>query len=357
MHPDQVSVFSRREFLALSAVGGVSGPEWRKYPDPATEWQVVRLTDPAFLAGMTAPHLSSFTKRSDSVLYWSDRLGSRQAFLLNLKGGTSIQLTDAAELDGQSLCMGADDRSFYYFDGPVLNIAAVGKGRPQPMYRISDGCTRNGFSLGSDGTALFAEHDGSEARIVRVQRLQSAQTVIGIGGRIEVVLARPRHRQVLYRAGDGFWIVNMDGSGNRQLKIEPGRTGEALWTPSGATFTYLHIPEDPKQLITLREHSPDDGADTLIAKTSQFISAAPNGDASVFTGASRSLASSYVIILLRVTRRELTLCEHHASDPQMVQPVFSPDSRSVLFVSDRHGKPAIYFVSVAKFVEETRDPA
>jgi Tol biopolymer transport system component len=191
---------------------------------------------------------------------------------------------------------------------------------------------------------------------VSVLRQQSRRIAEG-GEEIGEVMARPRHMQVLYRVGNEVWMVNRDGSGKRLLKTAAGQTGEVLWTPSGRTFTYLHIPDEPKELITLREHAPDDGSDTLIAKTSQFISAAPNGDASVFTGASRSVASAYVLILLRVARRELTLCEHHASDPRMVQPVFSPDSKSVLFVSDRHGKPAIYLVSVAKFVEETTDPA
>jgi oligogalacturonide lyase len=64
-----------------------------------------------------------------------------------------------------------------------------------------------------------------------------------------------------------------------------------------------------------------------------------------------------VLILLRVARRELTLCEHHASDPAMVSPVFSPDSQSVFFVSDRHGKSAIYRVHVEKFVEATGEEA
>jgi oligogalacturonide lyase len=75
----------------------------------------------------------------------------------------------------------------------------------------------------------------------------------------------------------------------------------------------------------------------------------------VFAGASRSRASAYVLILLRVTRRELTLCEHKASDPAMVNPVFSPDSQRIVFVSDRHGKPALYQVRVNRFVEETGD--
>ena len=69
--------------------------------------------------------------------------------------------------------------------------------------------------------------------------------------------------------------------------------------------------------------------------------------------ASGSVASPYILILVRSVARELTLCEHRASDASMVNPAFTPDSRNVLFVSDRHGKPAIYMMSVARFVEET----
>jgi Tol biopolymer transport system component len=37
--------------------------------------------------------------------------------------------------------------------------------------------------------------------------------------------------------------------------------------------------------------------------------------------------------------------------------VFSPDSQSIVFMSDRHGKPALYEVRVGRFVEETNaDP-
>jgi oligogalacturonide lyase len=91
----------------------------------------------------------------------------------------------------------------------------------------------------------------------------------------------------------------------------------------------------------------------MIARTSQFASVSANGDASVFVGASRSRATAYVLLLLRVARRELTLCEHRSSEPSKVSPIFSPDSQSVFFVSDRHGKSALYRVHVERFVEET----
>ena len=60
-----------------------------------------------------------------------------------------------------------------------------------------------------------------------------------------------------------------------------------------------------------------------------------------------------MLLLLRITRREFTLCEHKAANPETVAPVFSPDSRRVIFQSDRDGHPAIYSVHVDRLVEPT----
>jgi len=341
----------------MAAVGRLSGPEWKRYPDPATDLEVVLLTDPAFASGMTAPHLRQFTRRSDSLLYWSERYagespGARQAFLLNLKQGESRQLTQAAALDPSSLSLSPDERSFVFFDGRSLYESPLTNVHPREIHVVPESSVRTGLTVAADGAVVFCERENGRSRIVSVLRQQSRR-IAETDREIEELMARPRHAQILYFTSGQFWLVNSDGSGKRQLKTEPGQTGGALWIPSGRTLVYLHIPEDAKELITLREHAPDDGTDRLLAKTSQFISASPNADASVFTGASRSRAAAYVLILLRVARRELTLCEHRASDPAMVNPVFTPDSQSILFVSDRHGKPALYQVHVGRFVEET----
>ena len=342
-------------------MGRLSGPEWQRYADPATELEVIRLTDPAFASGMAAPHLRQFTRRSDSLLYWSERYsedspGARQAFLLDLKKGESRQLTQAADLDPFSLSLATDERTFVFFDGRSLYESPLANGHPREIHLVPEDFVRTGLTVASDGAILFSERAKGRSRIVSVLRQQS-RGIVDIDQEVEELMARPRHPQILYRAGGQLWLVNSDGSGKRQLKTEPGQTGNALWIPSGRTLVYLHVPEDPKELITLREHAPDDGTDKLLARTSQFISASPNADASVFTGASRSRATAYVLILLRVVRRELTLCEHRASDPAMVKPVFAPDSQSILFVSDRHGKRALYQVHVNRFVEETSTDA
>jgi oligogalacturonide lyase len=129
--------------------------------------------------------------------------------------------------------------------------------------------------------------------------------------------------------------------------------GPVNWAPDGKTLLYLNFPEDRTQLNTIREHTPDTNTDKVVAKTSQFVAFGYNRDSSVFVGASRNPGSPDVLLLLRVTRRELTLCEHKASHPERVAPIFSPDSQRIYFESDMHGKPAIYDMHVEKLVEKT----
>jgi oligogalacturonide lyase len=290
-----------------------------------------------------------FTRRADALIYWSERDGSRQLYRLDLKNGESKQLTDAGSLDVSAFSLSPDDKYIFFFDGPVLQSLSSGSPKAREIYKASGSV--GGFAVGTDGSVMFA--DGP--RIMRVA-LQKTGPVAEGEGKIDSLMARPRHAQVLYRQGGAYWMVNTDGSGKKPVSFSrQGGVGEVFWSPTGKTLLYLSVPEDARALISLREYSPDDYTDQLIARTSQYGAFAPNGDASVFAGASRSKASSYILILLRVTKRELTLCEHHASDPALVSVVFAPDSQSIVFTSDRHGKVALYRVPLEKFVEETGD--
>ena len=69
------------------------------------------------------------------------------------------------------------------------------------------------------------------------------------------------------------------------------------------------------------------------------------------------MASPTVLIMLRLTRRELTLCEHRAHHPETVAPRFAPDAQRIYFQSDLHGKPALYSVHVERLVEKIEGDA
>jgi oligogalacturonide lyase len=93
----------------------------------------------------------------------------------------------------------------------------------------------------------------------------------------------------------------------------------------------------------------------LLAPTSQFASFSANADGSVIVGASGSKAQPFVLLLVRSVKRELTICEHRASNAASVRPRFTPDSQRVYYQSDREGKPAVYGMAVDKLVEKTEN--
>ena len=343
--------------LAVGAKGETFPSEWKRYPDPATELEVLRLTDPEDTSVLPAWYNRAIAKNSSFLLYSSDRGGSPQAFRMDLKAGGTRQLTDVENLDGASLTLTPDNRSFCYFAGRALFVANLTSLHERQMYRIPDGWERcEGMSVGPDGTHVtFAERQGEASRLRMVSFVPGpVRTVAEAPFPMADPIARPMRAQILYRQGDDtLWLVNADGQQGHKLKVAEGRIGSANWAPDGKTLLYLNFPADPKQLNTIREHTPDTNSDKLVGKTSQFIQFGSNRDTTVFVGASRNIGSPYVLLLLRVTRRELTLCEHKASHPETVNPMFSPDSQRIFFQSDRHGKPAIYSMHVQKFVEKT----
>ena len=334
--------------------------EWRKFPDPATEFEVLRLTDPAHSSYLPSADSRPFTRRGNSLLFWSDRTGKPQAFRMDLKSGDSRQVTDAEALDGSTLTLAPDERSFCYFDGASFRQMNFSSLKDREIYRVPEGWQRcPGLCVAGDYSALFGESKDGRSRIRRVGMSKGvSSTVLEVPFVLCHPVARPRRSQILYRQGDeALWMVDFNGANNRKLRTPGGRIGQALWSPDGKTALYLHLPEDPARLNAIREFIPDDGLDKMVSPTSQFVDFGPNTDGSVFVGASRNKNSPHILILLRVTRRELTLCEHRSSDPSKVSPVFSPDSQKIYFQSDKHGKPAIYRVQVDKFVEKTEEEA
>ncbi len=343
--------------LAERSKGATFPSDWKQYSDPTTELPVIRLTDPSYSSTLPAHYNRAIARNSGWMVFGCDREGSPQAFRMDLRTGATGQMTDVEDLDGSSLTLTPDNRSLCYFAGRTLCITTVASLRQRELYEVPEGWERcPGLSVGLDGThATFAERRGERSRLRMVTLTRgAAQTVVEAPFAMRDPLARPMRAQILYRQEDAaLWLVNADGKQNRALKTAAGRIGPADWAPDGRTVLYLNLPAQATELNAIRELTPDANSDKLVAKTSQFAHFGFNHDTSVFVGASRNTASPTVLLLLRVTRREFTVCEHKAGDARTVAPRFAPDSQRVYFQSDRDGKPAIYCVHVEKLVEKT----
>jgi oligogalacturonide lyase len=359
---------SRRTFLAslaaatsaaqTTAKGRVFPSVAVRYSDPATEFRVVRLTDPQFTSSLAAVGNRGVTARQ--LLYASDMSGSWQAFYMDLKSKESRQVTEAAALDPASIGLVGNDRSFRHFDGPKLVETAFYGLKSRELCRIPEGFEKlPGANYSADGQyAAWVEKNATRYRL-QLLRVQSglAATLLESTEELRDPLLRPHNSSLVYRRGGEIWSVQFDAKQNRKLPLAEGETLAVQWTGDGHALEYLNRPPDPKQLTGLREWIPENGTqagrDARVADTSQFVGFRANADASVYVGASGSKASPYLLLLIRAARRELTLAEHRSSDASLVAPAFAPNSQFVIFISDRHGKPAIYWIAVDKLVSET----
>jgi oligogalacturonide lyase len=352
---------SRRSFLfaipaACLAASKIVPSAFHRYSDPSTEFAVLRLTDPSFTSLLPAHYQRILARRTNFLLFASDLSGRMEAYRMDLKTGAAHQLTEQEGLSPASLSFTPDERAVCCVAGDRLLSIQIATNRVREIYRAPRGFRApGGLGLSEDGLyAAIIEATDAMHRLRLVHMADgAASTIAQSPEEMRDPQPRPRRASVLYRRGKSLWIANYDGQQSYSLRLAEGETGPATWSPDGRAVLYLNYPADPRRLHNIREFTPDANEEKAVADTTQFIAFERNADASVFAGASGSKASPHVLLLVRAVKRELTLCEHRASDPAMVSPVFSPNSQQVFFVSDRDGKPAIYSIAVERLVEET----
>ena len=366
-------MYSRRFFLAAipgvcyaattTGKGSVLPSVVSRYADPSTEFPVFRLTDPEHTSALPPHYARAVSRKGNFLLYSCDASGGMQAYRLDLKTGLARLLTDAENFKPACFTLLADERSFCYADGGRLYLSSLTSLRPRQVYQAQEGFQPTGLSITDDGlSAALVEQKDSHYRLQWIRMLDGMATTLAEGDEeMNDPTPRPRRASVLYRRAGGVWLANTIGTQNAgkqnyRLKLADGQALSATWTPDGKDALYLNVPTDPHKLRNIREFTPDTNDDKAISNTTQYACFERNADGSVFVGASASKASPHVLLLVRAVSRELTLCEHRASNPVMVSPIFSPNSQNVFFTSDQHGKPAIYRIAVDKLVAATEDP-
>jgi oligogalacturonide lyase len=325
--------------------GQVFPAERLRYADPATEGEVFRFTRPNAASVLPAAGPHCISSRNNFLLFCSDRSGSFQLHRLDLKNGESRQLTEDTAILTSSPAMTADERRIFYAAGTKVKAISTGGAPDRELYEA--GAPVQAFNVSEDGVSGVVAAGG---KLVLISLLAKGTPKVlaeagSSDGPLDSLLPRPRRASVLFRQGNDWRLAHFDGSVNRVLKPMEG-SGAALWAPDGKLLYFLRGSQ-------LMELDPDTGTEKLFAKTSAFTQFAINPDGSVFAGVSGSKAQPHVLLLLRVTRRERTICEHKAS--VAVAPFFSPNSQRLFYQSDRDGKAAIYMVNTDKLVEKTEE--
>lgn len=316
--------------------------EFVRYIDPITENTLVRLTSLNSSSWLPAPQNCFVSTRDRFLVFSSDRTGSFCPHSLDLRTGAVRQLAETSALDGLSLALDRPERALFLLDGGKLKRVEISNRR---VTTLTEGV--KAFSGRSEPTLLVIRGDA-------LQTLAGDTVASGISG---PCLQSPDGAFCLVQNPAGseceLWVVPLRPRAAPR-SLASGNLRFPFWSPDSRSVLFLRdVPQNGVELAEIHRVWLDGTAEERVAPTSQFASFAPNGDATVFVGASRSKAQPTVNLLLRSARREMILCEHHASKASAVRPVFAPDSRRVYFQSDREGKPALYSINVELLVEPT----
>ncbi|HLH05194.1 MAG TPA: hypothetical protein VKX25_20665 [Bryobacteraceae bacterium] len=323
--------------------------EFFRFADPTTEAIVVRLTTPSYSSLLPQPG-RGFVSLKPRVLYCaSDRLGRLAPFEIDLRSGIMRQIAETEALDPASVGLDGQGKALYFVDAEKLRQVPVnGKHEMRKPEIVAEGVTS--YAVGVSRDELIVLREG------RLERLIEKGSEVLAENATPPCLLRPGSRGCLFgrRSASGeqeFWYVETPG---KPVLLASGPIRDPYWAADGHSLLFLRdVAVNNVSIAQVREISPEERVERCLAATSQFASFSPNGNDSVFVGASRSKAQPNIVLMLRSPRREMTLCEHHATHPADAHPTFSPDSRRVYFQSDREGKPAIYSVNVEQLVEPT----
>lgn len=324
-----------------------AGSELVRFFDPVTETSVTRLTSPVSNSFLPALANQFVSTKDRFLVFSSDRTGHNAPFRLDLKTGALSQLGPTDDVRPPSLCLDASNRTLSLLDGSTLKEVGLNGKR---IHVLGENVTA--YSFGSSTADLVIVSRGN----LYLGANQNTKLAEGVA---EWCMARPTGSGCLFgreaSAGEReFWYVPLSGAQPKTTLLAKGRISNPYWSPDGRSVLFLREVSDGNfTRSAIYEVFPETCQEQHVANTSQFAAFAPNADGSVFVGASRSKAQPVIILLLRRSQRELTLCEHAAKNAALTCPAFSPDSRRVYFQSDREGKSALYSVNVESLIEST----
>lgn len=385
------------------AKGSIYRQAFKEYRDEITGRRVTRVAGGDSICHHPYFYNKMVTSDGRRLVTASDRGGKRDFWLVDLGSGESVQLTDSAErLDDFSAVLSRDDRYLWYSGANGIFRLEMSTLKEERTYSSESAWRFGSFGIDpEDRVALISEM--AEADVVKSRgdwstfepqweaKPRCRLVYLDLGtGKARVVheeahcwLGHPQprpgnanellfcHEGPQWKIDARLWLVNSDGS---RLRCAKPRTAEdkiithEFWAADGSAVFFVH--KDYEDRSTIRSIDPETLAETVVTDFtySAHVFASPDGRYFVADGQSatpvlpetgkdsiETMANNIPNLYLIDPRakREEILCRHGSSFKPYgnaqdchPHPSFTPDSKSVIFSSDREGAPAVYRVEL-----------
>ena len=375
--------------------------ESKDYTDELTGRTVRRLTDPNYRSQHQYFYCNMWTQDSRRVVIASNRGdGFYRLYLVDVETGEGVCLTDSDRLVRYMAELAHDDSHLLYPSGRELRRLSLPGLEDVLVYRQSEPWTGGGmyYSPTRDHSRVVMVEMHKDDRIQAKTgwdafapqfharprcRLVELDCETGTGDVIheaECWLGHPNYRpdgRTIMFCHEGpwnlvdsrIWFIAPDGSnlreGRRRDPAHPAgeETGESwgheFWLADSSCAAYVFFPRAYGEKATLRLLDPDTLEEEVLMPVSHYSHFIFDRGATMIVGDGNAPQSDALFIVDVASRTEHVLCRHGSSmkpyvdektgavNTQMVHPhpCFSPDSRRVIFSSDRDGGPAVYVIS------------
>ncbi len=362
------------------ARGRVYPPEARTFSDEVTGARIRQVTDHASIHHQPFFFVPAYDDSMTRLIFVSHRSGRPEIFAEDRASGRLAQLTERAGIAEYSIYPSHDGRYVYFAAGKAGFRVHTETQREEQLVDLGDlgeiHLREAGMVADAMGTTALSFDDRFWALRFGMGGCANLAVIDTASGQCEVILQRdtiahlmfcPDDNNLLYYAGplkDRVWVINRDGSGNRRLyQREPGEwITHEVWLPDRRELAFVDWPRG------IRAINVDSGAERRVASFNAWH-AICNRDGSMMVADTNFPDIGIQLFNPRDGIGEpLTLCHPNASNqgahwdgpfpyedgpikvnaPQHTHPhpSFSPDSRRVVFTSDRSGHAQVYEVEI-----------
>jgi oligogalacturonide lyase len=383
--------------------GSIFKQKFAEYPDELSGRKVVRIAGGDSVCHHPYFYNKMITNDGRHLVTASDRSGKRDLWLVDLETGESVQITDSVgQFDDFSASLTKDDSflTFSAMNGIVrLNLETL---KEETLYKSEPEWRFGSFGIDPEDKKILIS-EMAECDVVKNKgdwstfepqweakpRCRLVQYDLQ-SGKKSVVLEEPHcwlghpqprpgkpeqllfcHEGPQWKIDARLWLVNADGSNHRCAK--PRSSSDLIvthefWAADGSAILFVH--KDTDNRATIRSIDPDTLKETIITEFtySAHVFARPNGTWLVGDGqpatpvlpetgkdSVETMANNIPNLYLIDAngKGEEILCRHGSSFKPYgnaqdchPHPSFTPDSKEVVFSSDKDGLPSVYKVTL-----------
>lgn len=366
---------------------------FRRYHDPDTGHEILRLTPPHIICHRNYFYQKCFTQDGRHLLFGGEFEGHRNYYLLDLERQMATQLTEGAGDNTFGGFLSQDDRSLWYVkDQRELRRVDLESLEEHRVYDVDEQWVAYGTWVANstctklvgieikksdwrplDTWQAFRDFffTAPECRLITIDLQTGEQrTLLQEKRWLGHPIYRPNDDSTVAFCHEGprdvidarMWLINEDGSGLRKVRQHEDNESftHEFWVPDGSALYYVaHNEGDAHRYLWKADpHTLENTRLRAIPPCSHLMS---NHDGTLVVGDGAphktgdvDLNDPYIWLFDLEKNTQRPLCRHDSSwkvldnDRQVTHPhpSFTPDNQWVLFSSDNEGMPALWLARV-----------